>query len=508
MRQSLVIFVRIGRKLHRGLRHLIARLALVDWRRETIYPLTAAMEVAWITPWYLALIPATSRLPPARTAIGLLTVMVIPVYAARATGRLYLKPHVQQAVLATLLVLTCVLSMRVILYSGQEYTGFSWLTVPLKDVLNVYQTIPDWFVIVLSTLFLWWRGISLGQRRPSVAAVNLGFYVGIVSFIGFVVTITVITDQDPSYFVPVFFFCSLMALAASRMEEMRGLRGALRSPFGFFWLTAIASSAFAVILLGTLFGALLTGSDLQAVVYWIEPLLLIVGVVLGLMLLVLRTVVNFMLGISRSLGLEGTSRPLADLLEGLGDLLPEGSPPTVDAPPGVTTTIGIVRLVLIVGLVVGLGMLLIWLLRRQINARRERIGEDHESILSSDLLLQSLRQLKYTGRGRLASLLGLTGRSGWRRLFAALTVRRIYAQMLRLAATQGYSRVMSQTPYEYESTAARVFPDATSEVHRITEAYVAVHYGEVPETEAELQEIRACWHRLKESLRSRSTDLP
>ncbi|MCP4680170.1 MAG: DUF4129 domain-containing protein, partial [Deltaproteobacteria bacterium] len=91
-------------------------------------------------------------------------------------------------------------------------------------------------------------------------------------------------------------------------------------------------------------------------------------------------------------------------------------------------------------------------------------------------------------------------RSGMRGLFAALTVRRIYAQMTRLAAAQGYPRAKSQTPFEYAETAARAFSGAVAEVHTITNAYVAAHYGEAPDTEAELQEIRACWRRLKETV--------
>jgi hypothetical protein len=106
--------------------------------------------------------------------------------------------------------------------------------------------------------------------------------------------------------------------------------------------------------------------------------------------------------------------------------------------------------------------------------------------------------LAQEGRGRLAAVLGLLGRSGLRGLFAALTIRRIYAQMTRLAAEQGYPRTASETPYEYEETARRAFPSAEAEVHAITRAYVAAHYGQVPDSEAELREIRACWKRLCE----------
>lgn len=474
---------------------MIKHLRSVDWRREALYPLTAAMEIAWFTPWYLSLIPATARLPALRTAIGLFVTLVIPVYGARLLGRLYLKPTVQRAALAALLLLNCLLALRVLLYAGQGYGGFDWLTETLNDVLDIYELIPDWLVIVLSTLFLWWRGISLGQRRPSVQAVALSFYVGIVSFIGFVLLVNLVTRQDPAPFIPIFFFCSLVALGATRMEEMRGLRGAIRSPFGLSWLFFIALAALVVVCLGALLGALLTGGSFKDALLWLQPLLLLIGLVLGLFLVLLRIVANWLLGFLRSLGAEQAIEPLGELLDRLGDLATTASNGTIKTPPA----LGALRLLVIIGLVLCLGALVIWMVRRQSWPEREREGEEHTSFLSSAVLLENLRQLVQDGRGRLAAVLGLVGRSGLRGLFAALTVRRIYAQMLRLAATQGYPRAASQTPYEYEATAARAFPAVTAEVHAITEAYVAVHYGEVPETSDELKRIQACWERIKAS---------
>ena len=476
------------------------RLIVVDWRREVVYPLTAAMEVAWFAPWYLALIPETTRLPPGRTAMSLFFIMVIPAYAVRLLERLYLRPEVQRAVLAALLALTCLLSMRVFLYAGQDYGGFDWLSVAIQDSLNIYQFIPDWFVIVASTLFLWWRGISLAGRRPAVSAVIFSFYVGVVSFIGFVLMVSIVTEQDPSLFIPVFFFCSLVALASARMDEMRGLRGAMRSPFGFSWLFFIAVAALVVVFLGGVFGALLTGGSLMDVLRWMAPLALLIGVVFGLILVLMRVVTNLILGFMDSAGVEQMSNPLSDLLQGLNDLTSPGAAKVGQAPSEAVGVLNVARPVAMVGLVLGLAALLVWQLRRQDGSEPDEEGQEHGSIFSPELLLENLRQLVDDGRGRLAAVLGLVGRSGMRGLFAALTVRRIYAQMTRLAAAQGYPRAKSQTPFEYAETAARAFSGAVAEVHTITKAYVAAHYGEAPDTEAELKEIRACWKRLKETV--------
>jgi hypothetical protein len=460
------------------------------------------MEIAWFTPWYMSLIPETARLPAGRTAIGLFLIMIIPAYVARGLDRFYLRPEVQRGVLAVLLALVCLLSMRVFLYAGHGYGGFEWLKVTVKDAVDVYQFIPDWLVIVLSTLFLWWRGIGLAQRRPAVHSVMFGFYIGVVSFIGFVLIVSLVSEQDPSLFMPVFFFCGLVALAAARMDEMRELRGAMRSPFGFSWLSFIAVAAFIVVLLGGAFGALLTGSDTEDLLKWMAPLLLLLGIVFGLILMLMRVVTNWILAFVRALGVEHVTLPLSDLLDGLNGLASPDPEKTAQAPTAVAGLLNVLRPLFMVGLVVGMAALILWRLRRQRGPEREEEEQEHGSVFTPTLLLENLRRLVDDGRGRLAAVLGLVERAGLRGLFAALTIRRIYAQMTRLAAVQGYPRATSQTPYEYQKTATRAFPEAASEVHTITRAYVAAHYGEVPDTEAGLQEIRACWERLKASVQT------
>jgi hypothetical protein len=83
-----------------------------------------------------------------------------------------------------------------------------------------------------------------------------------------------------------------------------------------------------------------------------------------------------------------------------------------------------------------------------------------------------------------------------------MTIRRIYAHLGTLAAERGYPRAPYETPYEYLPTLEQAFPDGHEEVGHITGAYVAVHYGEVPEQPEELAAVRAAWERIHEGMRS------
>ena len=82
----------------------------------------------------------------------------------------------------------------------------------------------------------------------------------------------------------------------------------------------------------------------------------------------------------------------------------------------------------------------------------------------------------------------------WR---AAASIRRIYRLMCRAATAAGYPRLEAETPYEYLPTVSRVWPNHAPEVRQITEAFIRVRYGEVPETREELAAIHEAWRRLE-----------
>ena len=93
---------------------------------------------------------------------------------------------------------------------------------------------------------------------------------------------------------------------------------------------------------------------------------------------------------------------------------------------------------------------------------------------------------------RLLNRLGLF--RNWR---AAGTIRRIYQDMCQAATGAGFPRGASETPYEYLKTLTEVWPENTSDSQLITQAYVKIRYGELPETEEEFNRIKEAWQRLE-----------
>jgi hypothetical protein len=73
----------------------------------------------------------------------------------------------------------------------------------------------------------------------------------------------------------------------------------------------------------------------------------------------------------------------------------------------------------------------------------------------------------------------------------------MYASMADLASKAGYPRRPAQTPYEYRGTLHRAFPGGQDAVDAITEAYVRVHYGQVPGTQDEMDQLLTSWERVQ-----------
>src|SRR5205814_8991994 len=77
------------------------------------------------------------------------------------------------------------------------------------------------------------------------------------------------------------------------------------------------------------------------------------------------------------------------------------------------------------------------------------------------------------------------------------SIRRIYANMARLAAQRGFPRRDAETPYEFVRELRAAFPDVEFEERTITEAYVRVHYGEHEPSAAEIEQVQDAWVRIK-----------
>lgn len=466
-------------------------------RHELLLLTTAVMEISWLglllrgamefnhTRW-LPLFAAWIPLP--YLGIMLVAYAFYRWISRRGISRAALRRAVGAFIVAGILIM-----LRVTVYAGYAPLDVSWLLAPFSAFADLETLLPDELVIAIATLILFARGFSLAHAEIDSQSVGFRFRLGVL-LLGLALA-AAMPDLDTVPVVITFFFVGLCAIAIARTAEA-GLESGGTSRFGPAWLAGVMGSAAIILLLSTGLTALMTGENILRFLGLLQPLLFVVGVLAGAVVYLLSLLSVLLMPLIQA---------LIDMFEGLrdafGDLFPasSGAPAPAEAPELGATTLQILSsakgILTVVALVLVVGVIL-WAMNAIIG-RRQESDEERETVFSTGLVAQALRDLFKSGQNRLGALLGQARQFGLSGLFAAFTIRRIYAQMSFLAARRGHPRGKSDTPLEYRPALRQAFPGCEPEIERITTAYLGVRYGELPETPEDLNAVRTAWEQLR-----------
>jgi len=460
-------------------------------RRELVFVALGTMDVCVITPLSAALLSCAIPVRPLPVTAVLLGAVLAVHYLARLALWLRLHPVLRSGSLGLGMLVSGLLVAHQLLHAQTRLFDPTWL-VSMFSSLQQDVTSHD-VIVFLLVLFLWWRGLVLAQRRLDSESVAFRFRLGLVMLAAAIALGGAILPWPYHCFVFLFFFASLLGIALARAEEVGQRYGGSQSPFGFGWLATLVAASLGVLLLAAGVAALLTGENIGLLVV---PALYVLRIVLlgvvYVLALVAQVVIVPLLALFRQYEL---GRALDEAMRRMR--LPEQSDLREAQPQELPLTPEQLAMARTVGVILGV-LLLLLLVAFSLRRLRARTGwqrdEKRESVWEGTNLRRGLRDLLRHGRGRLDEASAALGR-----LFATLTIRRIYAHMGALAAARGYPRPPYETPYEYLPALERAFPGNGEEVAHITAAYVAVHYGELPERAEDLTAVRAAWERIREA---------
>jgi hypothetical protein len=344
-------------------------------------------------------------------------------------------------------------------------------------------------------VFLWWRGLVLAQRRLDSRSVAFRFRLGVVLL---AVTSGIAGTTVPwphHHFVFLFFFTSLLGIALARAEEVGQQYGGSQSPFGLGWLTTLVTASSVVLLMAAGLTSLLSGEALGRI---FRPVVRVLQVLVFAVVFAFAWAAQFVIEPLLALFQRfEIGRSLQEVFDQLEFPQPfEGESPSTE-PVFTPEQLATLRVTVAI---VGASLLLL-IVAISLYRLRARSGgpsrEKRESVWEGVHLRSNLDELLKRGRRRLGGVTEALMRSRLGQMLAALTIRRIYAHMASLAAERGYPRAIDETPYDYMPALLRAFPASHQEVAQITESYVAVHYGELPEQDEELSAVRAAWQRIQ-----------
>jgi hypothetical protein len=431
--------------------------------------------------------------------LGMLVVQLGFFYVYRALLEAHLSPRLQQSLLVVALLLAIGLSLRFHVYGSAGLQGSDWLLQPFRFLTESSGVVPRGWLAIMALVYLWARGIYLARRSTSLNSVAFSFRLGLVLMVLCAWAVGLFTGVDVSGYVIAFFFFGPLAVALARIEEVSLAPNSSRVGLRGFWVGWTVGGMALLVLVGVVVASLFTGGGLDRVLDWLSPVFMVVwGIFVGLGVLLLMLLEGIFSLLSIDLSALGIG--LREVFQRLGEFLfiplPPSQPVDTSTRPPLLAALQVLLTIAVPALIVAFVVFITWYRIRR--SRREGRDESRESMLSAGALADGLRAMLQAGRDRLGGLVGMVGQYGLgSRFLSAISIKRIYANLVRLATNAGYPRLESQTPNEYLGTLCEALPGSEADLDLITGAYVEAHYGEVPDSHEELQRIRDAWERVR-----------
>jgi hypothetical protein len=462
------------------------------------------MDVCVITPVYASFLAPLIDVRPVGMILALLAAILLIHYLARLSFSVPLDPRWRSAFIGLGMLVTSLLAVHQVLYPQTSLWRLRWLGEVFQS-LRQYLFAQDLLVFFL-TVFLWWRGLVLAQRRLISSSVAFRFRFGVV-LLAITSGIAGSTLSWPYHHVVfLFFFASLLGIALARAEEVGQQYGGRQSPFSLGWLATLVTASAVVLVMAAGLTSLLTGETIGRV---LTPVLRVLQILLFVVIYIFAWIAQLVLEpLLAILQQYEIGRALEDVI----DRLNFPAPPADENPPSdpMFTPDQLAAMRLFAALIAAAVVLLIVAISLyRLRARSPHpSNEKRESVWEGVQLRDGLGRLLRRGQRRLSGLADTLTHSYLGQVFAALTIRRIYAHLASLAAKQGYPRAQDETPYDYLPTLKTAFPESPQEVTQITESYVAVHYGELPERQEDLSAVRSAWHEIQRKASNKARSEP
>jgi hypothetical protein len=475
------------------------RAALREWGfRELLHAAWAAAEVCLYLPIAAGMLDGVALVDPLRLAVVLLASLLLIHYLVRAVLGVLQRPWLRGAVLGFAIVGTATLAVHAVLDPDLPLWRLAWpvrLARWLGDTSAQALVVPREAFLFLLVVFLWWRGLALAQRATSTEDVAYRFRVGVLVLSVTAALGSLVLSWAVEYVVFGYFFTSLLAVAAARAGEASDKAGAGGSVVGFGWLAGLVLAGLLLTLTAMLVASGMTGDNLALLV---RPLVAVARAVVAAIVFLAALLARLVVPAVPPIQPDADQSPLDEVLPPLGTT----PTPGFDLEPGrlPVPELAALRAVAVLGAGVVIIVLVVlsarWL-RRSDDGRKRA---DIESVWQGVDVARALKRLRLRAGSRIGQWVS-GARSSLAQAWTTMTIKRLYGRVLRLAQRRGYPRGVHETPYEFLPTLEHALPELEGPLAVVTEAYVAVHYGELPEDPSLLDDVIRAWERIRATAR-------
>ncbi|HTY81467.1 MAG TPA: DUF4129 domain-containing protein [Dehalococcoidales bacterium] len=490
------------------------RIKSVDWLAALLYPaFVVLMETFWVYPWllWLGTIRGFSQPRPALSLAAVFIIMAAAFLAIRYIIRPGWSMRAAQSVIVGAGLLMILLTIGVEYRAGHAFLSPAWFKY-IGGVFGATFSHPSPVIFAApAAVYLWWRGINLGQSTSYFKSVYNSFVIGIVALVilmalwqfGAVSGTFSHPGANVGLDIIAFFFFGLMAIAVTHFYQMRGAMA--KEETGLLsvrrWLPImIAVIGVMVVIVFFVAGAFSEGFFTSAG----QAISLIAGF-FGKIIEYIAVPFNFLF-----VALLWVLRWIVNLLRDKQQPPPQSdngtpvNPYPNNNPTPLPHWVGIATEWLIVAVIAGA---VVFFIARAVSRYRDRrdleeIEQLDESLLNWDNVNKDLRALLMAMAKRLQRKKARAERTYYDDEKARMMeIREIYRQLLEEAATSGYVRSNHETTLEYELRLNHALERGDDSLEGLTDIYNNVRYGETLPPVEKVEKANGFWQALRALLR-------
>ncbi len=464
------------------------------WRQIAVFCIVA-IEISWVTPWLRSFSWTTQATPTLQVFVTLAIIMWLAYALGSLADVFEIAIRHRRWIMIGFILLGVFAARQLLVSELNTVSADEFLNSPLKQFADLTRVIPGEMFAVFTVLFVALRGLWLVERVVSYSVVLEYVRLALIMFAIYGFTMAISSSAAPELgLLVVYLVAALFGVGAGRIATIGRMQGGRKSPFNRHWLGSMLAAVLGAVGLATSVGALTAGrlaAAIQAFGLLLQKglLVLVLLVLVPILLLVQKFVPDFQFP---SLPTLPTPTPTVPEFE---QIAPEAPPSLFDIDPNATDLLPpeLESLLIWGGLLLGI-VLVVGLFRWRILRDWLRSDEETESMLEQGDLWTMLRQALRGRFRRAADRLAATTQLGKRqRILAAAKIRRIYTHLMDLCADLETPRPPAQTPLEFLPELKQLFPGHTPDLTTITNAYLKVRYGELPETQAEVDAVEQAW---------------
>ncbi len=497
-----------------------SRFKGTDWLAAVFYPLSVIlMEAFWVSPWlnWLGTWPLFRESRPVLNLFSVILVLTASLIITRIVSRQKLPMWGIQAIIIGSGVVAMFLVIAVEYTDGYTFLSGAWfghLGSLMSSILNNPSTVVAAIPVII---YLWWRGIMLGQSTTFFKDIYRSFIIGMIALI-FLIVIWKASSLSVNYSSPgsglglnviAFFFFGLLSIAICHLYVMRSTMpkedAALTSVWrwvplmlgiigGMVLIGFLVASIFSPDMLNTLGkGFSIIANALGQLLEWIlTPFIyLIEGLV---------WVVRWLLSLLRN-----DSAPDSQNMTGSGgpifqDVISKGLPPWVNE------TIKWTAVVLVLGLIVFI--LAKTISKYRAKKSREEMDEVNESLFSWKGLRDDLKEMLNSMGNRFRRKPSSAASTFDPDAAGRMNIREIFRHLQWEGHKSGITRHRHETAAEYAYRLEHAVPDSIESIsvtkesiEGIKEMYENVRYGETAIPEPQVDKANSLWQTIKGMLR-------